>query len=358
MVLTLNTFGSLRTGGEQFPTTSRSTLSPTLATAREERVDPSQPGASMQPLFQMNANENFGAFPSSTAFPPPNSAFPAAPNKNGSSVFGADPFDPVCMWVTGLETACFALSSGRPETTAQPFARNFHWRSPSHDTVSVSGKVALEMVPKLYSSQSRLVTSVVGSGDAFGFGTQPANFATASSSHDLDPFVPVQQNSPDPFSPQLKGSSDHHSKSSFDSNKFDAVFGSAPTESTPFSSNASSNSKKVPPPRPATQPNVSKHRGSHTDGAARQNDSPKGKLRGVFGKAGGGGAGKSLLTRSTSSNHSGQGGAGHHVMSEEEQLRWATLESRRSAEQEEMLRAKEEADLELALRLSRLESGT
>uniref|UniRef100_A0A5K3F597 Epidermal growth factor receptor substrate 15-like 1 n=1 Tax=Mesocestoides corti TaxID=53468 RepID=A0A5K3F597_MESCO len=263
----------------------------TLATAREERVDPSQPGASMQPLFQMNANENFGAFPSSTAFPPPNSAFPAAPNKNGSSVFGADPFDP-------------------------------------------------------------------GSGDAFGFGTQPANFATASSSHDLDPFVPVQQNSPDPFSPQLKGSSDHHSKSSFDSNKFDAVFGSAPTESTPFSSNASSNSKKVPPPRPATQPNVSKHRGSHTDGAARQNDSPKGKLRGVFGKAGGGGAGKSLLTRSTSSNHSGQGGAGHHVMSEEEQLRWATLESRRSAEQEEMLRAKEEADLELALRLSRLESGT
>lgn len=43
-------------------------------------------------------------------------------------------------------------------------------------------------------------------------------------------------------------------------------------------------------------------------------------------------------------------------MNEAEQLRWATCESRRAAQQEEKLRAQEQADLELALRLSRLEA--
>lgn len=43
-------------------------------------------------------------------------------------------------------------------------------------------------------------------------------------------------------------------------------------------------------------------------------------------------------------------------MSENEQMQWARLESRRAAKLEESLRKKEEAELELALRLSRMES--
>lgn len=142
--------------------------------------------------------------------------------------------------------------------------------------------------------------------------------------------------------------------------------------------NSNGNSKKIPPPRPATQPNVGNfskfskksppHHHKSSSGltlaqksASASNESPKSRLRGAFGRVGGsgssshnsGGAFRSFTGGSSESNVAIMAAAS---MNEAEQLRWATRESRRAAQAEEKLRAQEEADLELALRLSRLEA--
>ncbi|VDL59168.1 unnamed protein product [Hymenolepis diminuta] len=222
----------------------------------------------------------------------------------------------------------------------------------------------------------------ISTADAFA-----ASFGSSSIGASLDPFEadPFAPSCADPFSPQFKPSD--HSKSNFDPNKFDAIFGSAPSELTdyPFTASGGGNnvnptngagSKKIPPPRPATQPSaiLSKsnkksppHHHKSSSGltlaqksASGSNDSPKSRLRGAFGKVGGGGS----ASRNSGAFRSVSGGPGTRdtalipaaTMNEAEQLRWATRESRRAAQAEEKLRAQEEADLELAIRLSRLEA--
>lgn len=165
------------------------------------------------------------------------------------------------------------------------------------------------------------------------------------------------------------------------------IFGSAPSELTdyPFTASGGGNnvnptngtgSKKIPPPRPATQPSVILNKSSKKSpphhhksssgltlaqkSASGSNDSPKSRLRGAFGKVGGSGS----ASRNSGAFRSVSGGPGARdtalipaaTMNEAEQLRWATRESRRAAQAEEKLRAQEEADLELAIRLSRLEA--
>ncbi|KAM7536548.1 hypothetical protein Aperf_G00000088156 [Anoplocephala perfoliata] len=235
-----------------------------------------------------------------------------------------------------------------------------------------------------------------GSGtDAFGGAFEPPAIGASLDPFEQDPFSPAA--AADPFSPQAKPS--ENSKSTFDPNKFDAIFGSAPSESTdyPFTSTVSTgassgngnsgniangSSKKIPPPRPATQPNIGNlskyskksppHHHKSSSGltlaqksASANNESPKSRLRGAFGKIGGSGsssrnnAGAFRSVTGGSRGSSSEGSAAIMAaasMNEAEQLRWATRESRRAAQAEEKLRAQEEADLELALRLSRLEA--
>lgn len=93
--------------------------------------------------------------------------------------------------------------------------------------------------------------------------------------------------------------------------------------------------------------------------SSRHGDSPKSRFRGAFDKIGGNGT--SSRGRGAFRIASGGGGGRESAtaaasMNEAEQMRWATRESRRAAQQEEKLRAQEEADLELALHLSRLEA--
>ncbi|VDO06555.1 unnamed protein product [Rodentolepis nana] len=224
--------------------------------------------------------------------------------------------------------------------------------------------------------------SPVPSTDAFA-----VSFGSSSIGASLDPFEadPFAPSSSDPFSLQVKSSD--HSKTSFDPNKFDAIFGSAPSELTdyPFTSTRGSNngnsttgvgSRKIPPPRPATQPSVvlSKsnkksppHHHKSSGGltvapksTSNSNESPKSRLRGAFGKVGaiGNGSRNSGAFRSVSSNAGTRDNTliASASINEAEQILWATRESRRAAKAEEELRAKEEADLELAIRLSRLEA--
>ncbi|CUT98772.1 epidermal growth factor receptor substrate [Echinococcus multilocularis] len=204
-----------------------------------------------------------------------------------------------------------------------------------------------------------------GSMDAFGAST---GFG-ASAGPSMDPFMPAAS---DPFSPLVKASSDHP-KFPFDSNKFDAIFGSAPSESTdyPFPSTATNannggggsggsgvGTKKIPPPRPPNQPNVNKtllQKANSVTESSRHGDSPKSRFRSALDKIGGNG----ISSRGRGAFRvASVGGGGREVaaaaasMNEAEQMRWATRESRRAAQQEEKLRAQEEADLELALRLS------
>ncbi|VDK39726.1 unnamed protein product [Taenia asiatica] len=208
---------------------------------------------------------------------------------------------------------------------------------------------------------------VVGSLDPFSVG---AGFG-ASAAASVDPFMPAAS---DPFSPIVKASSDH-SEFPFDPNKFDAIFGSAPSESTdyPFSptaknannggSGGSGGTKKIPPPRPPNHPNVNKtllqKASSVVESSSRHGDSPKSRFRGAFDKIGGDGAssrGRGAFRIAGGGGGGREAAAAAASMNEAEQMRWATLESRRAAQQEEKLRAQEEADLELALRLSRLEA--
>ncbi|EUB61403.1 Epidermal growth factor receptor substrate 15-like protein [Echinococcus granulosus] len=205
-----------------------------------------------------------------------------------------------------------------------------------------------------------------GSVDAFGAGTGFGASAGAS----MDPFMPAAS---DPFSPLVKASSDHP-KFPFDSNKFDAIFGSAPSESTdyPFPSTATNannggggsggsgvGTKKIPPPRPPNQPNVNKTKANSVTESSRHGDSPKSRFRSALDKIGGNGIssrGRGAFRIASVGGGGREAAAAAASMNEAEQMRWATRESRRAAQQEEKLRAQEEADLELALRLSYLEA--
>nr|CDS33583.1 epidermal growth factor receptor substrate [Hymenolepis microstoma] len=224
--------------------------------------------------------------------------------------------------------------------------------------------------------------SPVPSTDAFAVSLGSSSIGPSLDPFEADPFAP---STTDPFSPQVNSSD--HSKINFDPNKFDAIFGSAPSELTdyPFTTSRGGNngnstnevgSRKIPPPRPATQPSavLSKsnkksppyhHKSSSgltlaPKSSSNSNESPKSRLRGAFGKVGGVGNGSrnSGAFRSVSGNSGTRDNTliASAAINEAEQLRWATRESRRAAQAEEKLRAQEEADLELAIRLSRLEA--
>ncbi|KAL7058148.1 hypothetical protein AAHC03_016731 [Spirometra sp. Aus1] len=233
-------------------------------------------------------------------------------------------------------------------------------------------------------------------------------FAEAS-----DPFAPVPSPAASARDPFLAGGvrdadfdlfDNKAPKPTFDSSKFDAVFGSAPsTESAsytfPTGNHAETYQKKIPPPRPATQPTLGRKKsagdpfaasgGSGTSGKSSQphaTDSPSklSKLRGVLSSkrsessgasatAKGGSSSKrnssfSTLPRSGRRGHSSQRSTSISIapttssslmpsgLTEEEQLLWAKVDSQLCAKREETLRQQEEAELQRALQLSLLES--
>ncbi|KAL7058150.1 hypothetical protein AAHC03_016731 [Spirometra sp. Aus1] len=267
---------------------------------------------------------------------------------------------------------------------------------PSHSTTEIKSALAFPI------------------GDPFDFDSFNAAFNSGNAFAEAsDPFAPVPSPAASARDPFLAGGvrdadfdlfDNKAPKPTFDSSKFDAVFGSAPsTESAsytfPTGNHAETYQKKIPPPRPATQPTLGRKKsagdpfaasgGSGTSGKSSQphaTDSPSklSKLRGVLSSkrsessgasatAKGGSSSKrnssfSTLPRSGRRGHSSQRSTSISIapttssslmpsgLTEEEQLLWAKVDSQLCAKREETLRQQEEAELQRALQLSLLES--
>uniref|UniRef100_A0A183SLD5 Epidermal growth factor receptor substrate 15-like 1 n=1 Tax=Schistocephalus solidus TaxID=70667 RepID=A0A183SLD5_SCHSO len=247
--------------------------------------------------------------------------------------------------------------------------------------------------------------------DPFDFDSFNAAFNSGNAfSEASDPFAPVPSSANSVRDPFLAGAigdgnndlfDNKAPQPTFDSSKFDAVFGSAPSaQSTsyafPTGSHAETYQKKIPPPRPSTQPSLGRKKstgdafasgGSGTSGKSSQPhtiDSPGklSKLRGVLSSKRSESSGASATAKSSSKHnssfstlprsgrrgHSGQRSTSISItpttssslmpsgLTEEEQLLWAKVDSQLCAKREETLRQQEEAELQRALQLSLLES--